>query len=163
MFGWGWGEERRRCEATWCPAYCAGAVDAYPALRYSRNHHGRAASRGLPTDFRLIVEAKATDHPPMCLRSAKSKQASEARMNVLTEADKLVMAMKAEAKMEVAKLADQPAYDQLLENLIVEVSTARRVVCSYQSFRPGRNSPVLNIHVTWCHWAGFDSSQRASM
>eukprot|EP01043_Picozoa_sp_COSAG02_P055590 COSAG02_NODE_6468_length_3553_cov_2.112044_4_plen_53_part_00 len=52
-------------------------------------------------------------------------------MNVLTEADKLVMSMKAEAKMEVAKLADEPAYDQLLENLIVEVSTARRAACSY--------------------------------
>ena len=45
-------------------------------------------------------------------------------MKVLTEADKLVTAMKDEARAEVAKLAESPGYDQLLENLIVEVSTA---------------------------------------
>merc|ERR1712023_534806 len=50
----------------------------------------------------------------------KSKQASEARMQVLTEADKLVMSMKDEANLEVGKLAGAPAYDQLLEDLIVE-------------------------------------------
>jgi hypothetical protein len=62
----------------------------------------------------------------MCWRSKKSKQASEARMKVLTEADRLVTAMKDEARAEVAKLAESPAYDQLLENLIVEVSTGRK-------------------------------------
>ena len=60
------------------------------------------------------------------MRSKKSKQASEARMQVLTEADKLVMAMKEEAKMEVAKLAETGTYDKLLEDLIVEVRTAAK-------------------------------------
>ena len=60
------------------------------------------------------------------MRSKKSKQASEARMQVLTEADKLVMAMKEEAKMEVSKLAETGTYDKLLEDLIVEVRTAAK-------------------------------------
>ena len=47
-------------------------------------------------------------------------------MQVLTEADKLVMAMKEEAKMEVAKLAESGTYDKLLEDLIVEVRTAAK-------------------------------------
>ena len=47
-------------------------------------------------------------------------------MQVLTEADKLVMSMKDEANLEVGKLSGSPAYDQLLEDLIVEVSAASR-------------------------------------
>ena len=43
------------------------------------------------------------------------------RMKVLLEADKVVMQLKAEAKLEVAKIAKTPAYKKLLEDLIVEV------------------------------------------
>jgi hypothetical protein len=109
------------------------------------------------------VEARATDRLSMCVHSKKSKQASKARMEVLTEADKLVMAMKNEAKMEVAKLADQPAYDQLLENLIVEVSTASRAVSSCKPASLVVTYLFWNVHLTWYGCAGFDSSQRAGM
>jgi hypothetical protein len=55
------------------------------------------------------------------VRSKLSKDASAMRMKVLTDADKVVNELKAEAKLEVAKIAKTPDYKKLLEDLIVEV------------------------------------------
>jgi hypothetical protein len=55
-------------------------------------------------------------------RSKLSKMQGEMRMTVLTEADQVVNQMKAAAREEIAKIAQNAAaYKQLLEDLIVEV------------------------------------------
>ena len=52
------------------------------------------------------------------------------RMKVLLEADKVVMQLKAEAKLEVAKIAKTPDYKKLLEDLIVEVRVSMRCLAA---------------------------------
>lgn len=53
------------------------------------------------------------------------------RMKVLLEADKVVMQLKAEAKLEVAKIAKTPDYKKLLEDLIVEVRVSMRCLAAF--------------------------------